>query len=171
MFGVRETATDVVAGGYLIPRKTLIGWSPHLAGRDNVEIVRRLRSLPPSETDRVLALAGLLDASRRRAAGYSQGMKQRLAIARAIYRNPTVLVFDEATSALDAESERAIQENMESLFQGRTVFVVAHRLSTIRDADWTLVLEQGRIAELGSHDELIDRRGLYFYLVSRQVEQ
>ena len=88
---------------------------------------------------------------------------------RAIYRNPVVLIFDEATSALDAESERAILDNMDSLFEGRTVFVIAHRLSTVRDADWTIVLEQGEIVEQGTHDDLMDRRGLYFYLVSRQM--
>jgi ATP-binding cassette subfamily B protein len=92
-----------------------------------------------------------------------------VAIARAIYRNPAVLIFDEATSALDAESERAILENMETLLEGRTAFVIAHRLSTIRDADWTIVLERGEIVEQGTHDDLMDRRGLYFYLVSRQV--
>jgi len=101
--------------------------------------------------------------------GLSGGQAQRVAIARAIYRNPIVLVFDEATSALDAESERAILDNMETLFEGRTVFVIAHRLSTVRDADWTIVLEQGEIVEQGTHDDLMDRRGLYFYLVSRQV--
>jgi ATP-binding cassette subfamily B protein len=101
--------------------------------------------------------------------GLSGGQAQRVAIARAIYRNPVVLVFDEATSALDTESERAILDNMETLFEGRTVFVIAHRLSTVRDADWTIVLEQGEIVEQGHHDDLMDRRGLYFYLVSRQV--
>jgi ATP-binding cassette subfamily B protein len=102
--------------------------------------------------------------------GLSGGQAQRIAIARALYRNPAVLVFDEATSALDAESERAILENMGALFEGRSVFVIAHRLSTVRDADWTIVLERGEIVEQGTHDELMGRRGLYFYLVSRQVE-
>ena len=101
--------------------------------------------------------------------GLSGGQAQRVAIARAIYRNPAVLIFDEATSALDAESERAILENMETLLEGRTAFVIAHRLSTIRDADWTIVLERGEIVEQGTHEDLMDRRGLYFYLVSRQV--
>jgi len=102
--------------------------------------------------------------------GLSGGQRQRVAIARAIYSNPTIIVFDEATSALDAESEHAILENISTLFEGRTVFVIAHRLSTIRDADWTIVMEQGEIVEQGTHDDLMDRRGLYFYLVSRQVE-
>ena len=92
-----------------------------------------------------------------------------MVIARAIYADPPVLIFDEATSALDSESERAIQDNMARLLAGRTSIVIAHRLSTIRDADRIVVLERGRIAEAGTHDELMARRGLYFYLSSRQA--
>lgn len=99
----------------------------------------------------------------------SGGQKQRIAIARALYHDPPVLIFDEATSALDTESERAIQSNMAQLKSGRTCIVVAHRLSTIRDADMIVVLEHGKIAETGSHDELMARRGLYFYLSSQQM--
>ena len=99
----------------------------------------------------------------------SGGQRQRLAIARALYQQPPVLIFDEATSALDTESERAIQENMTKLLQGRTAFVIAHRLSTIRDADSILVLERGKLAEQGSHEELMDRQGLYYYLYSQQL--
>ena len=99
----------------------------------------------------------------------SGGQRQRLAIARALYQQPPVLIFDEATSALDTESERAIQENMTKLLHGRTAFVIAHRLSTIRDADSILVLERGKLAEQGSHEELMDRQGLYYYLYSQQL--
>ncbi len=99
----------------------------------------------------------------------SGGQQQRVSIARALYNRPSVLVFDEATSALDTESERAIQENMATLLEGRTAFVIAHRLSTIRDADRILVLEKGRLAESGDHDELMARQGLYFYLCSQQL--
>jgi HlyB family type I secretion system ABC transporter len=100
----------------------------------------------------------------------SGGQRQRIAIARAVYHRPSVLVFDEATSALDTEAERAIKENLDQLLMGRTAFVIAHRLSTVKDADLIVVLEQGRLVERGTHDELMRRRGLYFYLVSQQLE-
>jgi ATP-binding cassette subfamily B protein len=99
----------------------------------------------------------------------SGGQRQRIAIARALYLQPPVLIFDEATSSLDTESERAVQENMDQLLTERTSFVIAHRLSTIRDADMIVVLEKGKLVEQGSHDELMERRGLYYYLVSQQL--
>jgi subfamily B ATP-binding cassette protein HlyB/CyaB len=100
-----------------------------------------------------------------RGANLSGGQRQRIAIARALINDPRILIFDEATSALDYESERIIQNNMRAICQGRTVLVVAHRLSTVRNADRILVMEKGELAEEGSHDVLMARGGQYANLV------
>lgn len=105
-----------------------------------------------------------------RGARLSGGQRQRIAIARAILRNPRILIFDEATSALDTQAERLIQQAMERLMQGRTTFVIAHRLSTIHRADQILLMDQGRLAERGTHAELLAAGGLYARLHSLQFE-
>jgi ATP-binding cassette subfamily B protein len=102
--------------------------------------------------------------------GLSQGQKQRILIARAVYKNPKYLFFDEATNALDANNERVIIENLDRFFQGRTVVVVAHRLSTVANADQIIVLNRGRIIEQGNHQELAAQRGAYYQLVKNQLE-
>lgn len=101
--------------------------------------------------------------------GLSGGQAQRISIARAIYHRPPVLLLDEATSALDSEAERTVTENLRRLLEGRTAFVVAHRLSTVRDADVIVVLERGRAVEIGAHDELLARGGLYVHLYGQQL--
>ena len=98
---------------------------------------------------------------------FSGGEKQRIAIARTILRNPPVLVLDEATSALDVQTERAVDEALERLAEGRTTIVIAHRLSTVRDADQIVVLDGGEIVERGTHDELLALGGRYAALVAR----
>lgn len=102
--------------------------------------------------------------------GLSQGQKQRILIARAIYKDPRILFFDEATNSLDANNERFILENLNKFFRGRTVVVVAHRLSTVKNADQIIVLEKGRIIEQGTHDQLISLGQAYFNLVRNQLE-
>jgi ATP-binding cassette subfamily B protein/subfamily B ATP-binding cassette protein MsbA len=100
----------------------------------------------------------------------SGGQQQRLAIARAILASPQILILDEATSNLDTESEQLIQASMASLLTGRTTFVIAHRLSTIRRADLILLMEDGRIVERGTHEELMSAQGRYYEMVRRQME-
>jgi ATP-binding cassette subfamily B protein len=102
--------------------------------------------------------------------GLSAGQKQRLLIARAVYKNPEFLLFDEATSALDANNEKTIMENLNEFFKNRTVVVIAHRLSTVKNADQIVVLEQGKIVETGTHTELTSLKGKYFELVKNQLE-
>ncbi len=102
--------------------------------------------------------------------GLSQGQKQRILIARAVYKDPQYLFFDEATSALDANNEKAIMENLDDFFEGRTVVVVAHRLSTVKNADQIVVLEKGKIVEEGTHTTLTAKRGYYYNLVKNQLE-
>ncbi|HET8646386.1 MAG TPA: ATP-binding cassette domain-containing protein, partial [Vicinamibacteria bacterium] len=99
----------------------------------------------------------------------SMGQRQRVAIARAVLADPRILILDEATSSLDTESEQAIQAALGQLLAGRTTFAIAHRLSTVRRADQILVLEQGRIVERGTHDQLIARRGRYYEMHTRQL--
>ncbi|GHV57604.1 ABC transporter ATP-binding protein [Bacteroidia bacterium] len=102
--------------------------------------------------------------------GISQGQRQRLLIARAVYKNPDFLFFDEATNALDANNERIILDNLNRFYQGKTVVIVAHRLSTVQNADKIIVLDKGKIVEEGTHKELTARKGAYYTLVKNQLE-
>lgn len=102
--------------------------------------------------------------------GLSQGQKQRILIARSVYKNPKYIFFDEATNSLDASNERMIMENLQEFFKGRTAVVVAHRLSTVRNADQIIVLEKGNVVEVGTHKELTEKQGAYYTLVKNQLE-
>jgi len=146
--------------------------------RDNIAI--HYPSASMSDVVRVAQLAGAHDFILELPEGYdtmagekgtalSGGQRQRIAIARALLTNPRLLIFDEATSALDYESESIIQSNMKKLCQGRTVIIIAHRLSTLRHANKIIVLDKGELVESGSHEELVAKGGLYHYLYSRQA--
>jgi ATP-binding cassette subfamily B protein len=102
--------------------------------------------------------------------GLSAGQKQRILIARAVYKDPEIIIFDEATSALDATNERIIVENLNRFFQGRTVIIIAHRLSTVKNADKIIVLERGHVIEEGCHHSLIQNRNYYYHLIKNQLE-
>ena len=102
--------------------------------------------------------------------GLSQGQKQRILIARAVYKNPEFLFFDEATNALDANNEKVILENLDAFYKGKTVMIIAHRLSTVKDADQIIVIEKGKVTEQGTHEELKKLKGSYYNLVKNQLE-
>lgn len=120
---------------------------------------RDMIGLLPQGYDTVLTGSG---------ANISQGQRQLLAIARAFVANPKILILDEATSNVDTRTEKAIQDAMHSIMQGRTSIVIAHRLSTIRDSDLIVVMERGEIAECGSHEELLAKKGRYYELYMTQ---
>jgi ATP-binding cassette subfamily B protein len=102
--------------------------------------------------------------------GISQGQRQRILIARAVYKNPDYIFFDEATNSLDANNEKVIMENLNAFFQGKTVVIVAHRLSTVKNADNIVVLEKGKVVEQGTHKSLTALKGMYYELVKNQLE-
>ncbi|MDR3564215.1 MAG: type I secretion system permease/ATPase [Negativicutes bacterium] len=145
--------------------------------RDNIAVVD-----PAASMERVVQAAKLAGAHDfilelpegydtgvgERGSSLSGGQRQRIAIARTLLLNPRILIFDEATSALDYQSERIIQDNLEQICKGRTVFIIAHRLSTVRSADTIIVVEKGRIIEQGSHEQLIEQKGAYHSLYNQQ---
>lgn len=146
--------------------------------RENIALANP--GLPMADVVRAAKLAGAHDFILELPEGYdnsvgehgcnlSGGQRQRIAIARALITNPRVLIFDEATSALDYESERIIQQNMASICKGRTVFIIAHRLSTVRQCDRIIVMDKGRIIESGNHDQLIAQKGYYHQLQGMQA--
>lgn len=105
-----------------------------------------------------------------RGMGLSGGQKQRIAIARAIIKNPKILIMDDCTSAVDMETEYAIQQALKDIMEGRTTFIIAHRISSVKDADEIIVLDDGQIVERGTHDQLVKQRGKYFEIYSQQYK-
>jgi ABC-type polar amino acid transport system ATPase subunit len=146
---------------------------PHMRVIDNlIEAPIRVRGIPRDEAiataEKYLDKVGLRDKRDEYPARLSGGQKQRVAIARALLEDPRLLVLDEATSALDAESEHLVQEALERLMRGRTTLIIAHRLSTVVRADRVVVVQGGRVVQLGSHSALLAEDGPYRRLVERQ---
>lgn len=141
-------------------------------GEENIEYARLLQSCEIANIYSYIESLpnGFYTQLGSEGAGLSQGQKQRLLIARAVYKNPEYLFFDEATNSLDANNEKEITQNLDNFFKGKTVVVVAHRLSTVRNADKIVVLHQGQIAEEGTHEYLTSIRGKYYELVKNQLE-
>ena len=165
----REKTGVVMQDGYLFPDTIVSNIAPGVDPVDEEKLVRSaeianlrgfIESLPLGYNTKIGANGH----------GLSEGQKQRLLIARVVYRNPEIILFDEATNSLDANNEKAIVENLKDFYKGKTVVVVAHRLSTVMEADKIVVLDSGRIVESGSHKQLIEKRGAYFNLVKNQLE-
>ncbi len=145
----------------------------NISGSDeNVDTARLIQAVKIANIERFVKVLpnGLSTKIGMGGDGLSMGQKQRILIARAVYKNPDYLFFDEATSALDANNEKYIMEQLKEFYKNKTVVVIAHRLSTVKDADQILVLEDGKIVEAGSHQTLTEARGKYFELVKNQLE-
>jgi len=146
---------------------------PHMSVFDNMAFGLKLQKVPKAEiAERVGSAArilGLDELLARKPAALSGGQRQRVAIARAFLKDAPVLILDEATSHLDAVSEQEVRRALDRLARGRTTVVIAHRLSTVRDADRILVFDEGRLVETGTHDALLAGSGLYRRLVARQA--
>jgi len=144
------------------------GLHEKLTARQNLAYYGRLYGLRGSTlrdaVNRYLGVVEMTEHADRRVGGFSKGMRQKVAIARALVMDPRILIFDEATSALDYASERVIQANMQQIADGRTVFIIAHRLSTVRHTHRILTIERGRLVEDGTHDELVCTGGRYAML-------
>ncbi len=165
----RHKTGAVMQDGFLFPETIAANIAPGIDDVDEDKMVRAaevanirgfIESLPLGYNTKVGANGH----------GLSEGQMQRLLIARVVYKDPDIIIFDEATNSLDANNEKAIVENLAGFFSGKTVIIVAHRLSTVRNAEKIVVMDNGRIAETGTHDTLIENRGPYFNLVKNQLE-
>jgi len=165
----RDSAGAVMQDGFIFPDTIAGNIAPGIEKIDEERLVTAcetanirsfIESLPARYNTRIGANGH----------GLSEGQKQRILIARVVYKEPEIIIFDEATNSLDANNERAITDNLSGFFRDKTVIIVAHRLSTVRNADKIVVLEGGRIVESGSHDELVLLRGSYYKLIKNQLE-
>jgi ATP-binding cassette subfamily B protein len=165
----REKVGAVMQDGYLFSDTIAANIAP---GAEEIDETRLERAVEIANIKRLIESLPLGYNTKIGANGHglSEGQKQRLLIARVVYKDPEIIIFDEATNSLDASNEKVIVENLEEFYSGKTVIVVAHRLSTVRDADNIIVLEEGRIAESGTHTALIEKRGVYYNLVKNQLE-
>ena len=165
----RKMVGVVMQDGFLFPDTIASNIAP---GEEAIDEARLIRAVDISNIRGFIESLPLGYNTRIGANGHglSEGQKQRLLIARIVYKDPEVILFDEATNSLDANNEKAIIENLADFYKGKTVVVVAHRLSTVVDADKIVVLDSGRIAETGTHEELLRDRGVYYNLVKNQLE-
>ncbi len=165
----REKTGAVMQDGFLFPESIASNIAPGIAEIDEGKMVKAaeianikgfIESLPLGYNTKIGANGH----------GLSEGQMQRLLIARVVYKDPEIIIFDEATNSLDANNEKAIVENLAGFFEGKTVIIVAHRLSTVKNADKIIVMDNGRIVETGTHESLIQNSGAYFNLVKNQLE-
>jgi ATP-binding cassette, subfamily B, bacterial len=165
----REKVGAVMQDGFLFPDTIAHNIAP---GADEIDEDRLVRAVDIANIRGFIESLPLGYNTKIGANGHglSEGQKQRLLIARVIYKNPDIIIFDEATNSLDANNEKVIVENLSEFFIGKTVLVVAHRLSTVRGADQIVVLDSGRIVETGNHESLIAKKGAYYNLVKNQLE-
>jgi ATP-binding cassette subfamily B protein len=165
----REKVGAVMQDGFLFPDTIAANIAP---GAEDINVERLVKAADISNIRGFIESLPLGYNTKIGANGHglSEGQKQRLLIARVIYKDPDIIIFDEATNSLDANNEKVIVENLAEFFEGKTVIVVAHRLSTVRNADQIVVLDSGRITETGDHESLIAKRGAYYNLVKNQLE-
>jgi ATP-binding cassette subfamily B protein len=165
----REKVGAVMQDGFLFPDTIAGNIAP---GAEPIDEIRLIEAAEPANIGSFIKSLPLGFNTKIGANGHglSEGQKQRLLIARVLYKNPDILIFDEATNSLDANTEKAIVENLSDFFKGKTVIIVAHRLSTVRHADKIVVLDSGQIVETGNHEILIEKRGAYYNLVKNQLE-